>query len=540
VSRFWSLGWNDGEDVMNVLTNTLYDLLWDNLASRPHKEALVDADRTATYAELCVEADRLAGHMVSRGVAPGDRVGTYVRKGIREVVAMFAASKIGAVVVNVNPQWTLAQLAYVADDCQLKWLLVEPRSAKALVKDGLPASVGTLVVNGEPPGDARCCSWEDAAGAAPAATVPRLDTELAMIIYTSGSTGKPKGVMLTHRNIVAGARSVARYLRLRDDDRLLSVLPYSFDYGLNQLTTMLLLGGTVVHQPLSMPPEVVRSLVEQRVTGFAAVPPLWNQVVRLLHEKPVPLPVLRRITNSGGKIPRPILELMPKVFPGVDIYLMYGLTEAFRSTYLPPEKFAAKAGSIGRAIPSAETYIIKHGVGIAGPGEQGELVHRGPLVSLGYWGKPAETRAKIRSCPELRDLIGDEPVVYSGDVVRIDEDGDYWFVGRDDMMLKSSGFRISPDEVEDLVAQSGLVGDVVAFGVDDEDLGHAIHVAVSPLAGFDQAALLAHCRRTMPNYMVPAGVHVWEEPMPRTGSGKLAKPEVIQITRQRISSDGSP
>ncbi|MBN2192281.1 MAG: AMP-binding protein [Polyangiaceae bacterium] len=522
---------------MNALTTTLYELLADNVPSRAEKVALVDKDRTISYGALCEEVGRVAGHMARRGVRPGDRVGTHLRKGICEVVTMFAATRVGAVVVNVNPQWTAEQLRYVADDCQLKWLAVEPRSANSLLRSGLPASVETLVVTGEPPAEPRCRVWSEALQAEPVDPVPRLDTELAMIIYTSGSTGKPKGVMLSHRNLVAGARSVARYLRLREDDRLLSVLPYSFDYGLNQLTTMLLLGGTVVHQPLSMPTEVARSLAEQHITGFAAVPPLWNQLVRLLDEAPVALPSLRRITNSGGKIPRPILELMPKVFPGVDIYLMYGLTEAFRSTYLDPACFSVKAGAIGRAIPGAETYIIKPGVGIAGPGEQGELVHRGPLVSPGYWGKPEATAEKIRPCPELRSLIGDEPVVYSGDTVRIDEDGDYWFVGRNDTMLKASGFRVSPDEVEDLVAQSGLVGDVVAFGVDHEDFGHAIHVAVSPLPGFDEGALVAHCRRAMPSYMVPAGIHVWDVPMPRTGSGKLAKPEVIQATRARLGGE---
>ncbi len=358
-----------------------------------------------------------------------------------------------------------------------------------------------------------------------------LDTEAAMIIYTSGSTGRPKGVVLSHRNIIAGARSVARYLGLSEHDRLISVLPYSFDYGLNQLTTMLLLGGTIVHQPVVMPAEIVKTLVKEKITGFAAVPPLWNQVVRLLDESPVALPDLKRVTNSGGKIPKNVLALMPRVFPGVDIVLMYGLTEAFRSTYLHPRKFATKPGSMGQAIPGVETYIIRHGEGVAGPGEQGELVHRGPLISLGYWGNPTATKDKIRPCPELAPLIGDEPVVYSGDIVSIDEDGDYWFVGRNDSMIKTSGFRLSPDEVEDLVAQSGLVGDVVAFGVDDDNLGQVVHVAVSPLPGYDEAQLFKHCRQVMPHYMVPRKFHPWHEPMPRTGSGKLAKPEVIRISK---------
>src|SRR5690606_2656201 len=135
---------------------------------------------------------------------------------------------------------------------------------------------------------------------------------------------------------------------------------------------------------------------------------------------------------------------------------------------LEPDHYMAKMGSIGKAIPGAEIYVVKHGVGLAGPGEQGELVHRGPLVSMGYWGQPEATAQKIRPCPELASLIGDAAVVYSGDMVRVDEDGDLWFVGRDDALIKTSGFRISPDDVEDLAHRSGLIADVVAFGVNDD------------------------------------------------------------------------
>jgi acyl-CoA synthetase (AMP-forming)/AMP-acid ligase II len=356
----------------------------------------------------------------------------------------------------------------------------------------------------------------------------RRSDDLAAIIYTSGSTGRPKGVMLTHANIIEGARAVSVYLRLTEGDRLLSVLPYSFDAGLNQLTTMMLVGGSVVHQPVAMASEIVKAIAAHRVTGFAGVPPLWIQVVRLLASAPAPLPSLRFVTNTGGRIPLSTLEKMPNVLPGAEIFLMYGLTEAFRSTYLPPERFAAKMGSIGQAIPGADIFVIKHGEGIAGPGEQGELVHCGALVSQGYWNRPAETAEKIRSCPELAHLIGDGKVVYSGDVVRVDEDGDLWFVGRTDALIKTSGYRVSPDEVEDLVHRSAMAADVVAFGVDDELLGQCVHVAVTLLGGATREALQAFCRRTMPSYMVPQRIHIWPEAMPRTASGKLARPEVIR------------
>ena len=357
-----------------------------------------------------------------------------------------------------------------------------------------------------------------------------------MIIYTSGSTGTPKGVMLSHRNIVTGARCVARYLGLEEDDRLLSVLPYSFDYGLNQLTTMMLVGGTVIHQPVAMAAEVVKSICTHGVTGLAAVPPLWSQIVRLLDAQPALFPTLRRVTNSGGKVPPNVLQRMPKVLPGVKIFLMYGLTEAFRSTYLPPHKLREKPGSIGRAIPGVEVFVIKHGEGLAGPGEQGELVHRGPLVSMGYWGQPELTGQKIRFCPELEDLIGDEKVVYSGDTVQIDEDGDLWFVGRNDAMIKTSGFRLSPDEVEELAYRSGTVAECVAFGMADDELGQTVHLIVTPLPEFDKVAFLRHCRSVMPHYMLPRHIHIWPDAMPRTASGKLNRPDVISTCKMTTNA----
>lgn len=510
----------------------MWRMLADNLPARAGKPAAVDQARSASYAELVAEAGRVADWLVARGIQPGDRVIVHLRKGIDEVAAMFGAWKMGAVVVNVNTRWTAAQLAYVARDCRARAVILARNALAGLAGEhALPEGTAYLVqgkaeglVQGADPWTALPAD----SGSAPDESDP---AALAMIIYTSGSTGAPKGVMLSHRNIRVGAISVAAYLGLDDSDRLLSVLPYSFDAGLNQLTTMLLTGGTVVHQPLTMPAEIMRMARAEAVTGIAGVPPLWNQIVRLMVENPVELPALKRITNTGGKIPPNILELLPQVFPGTDIYLMYGLTEAFRSTYLPPARFAAKMGSIGQQIPNAQVFAIKRGIGIAGPGEQGELVHAGPLVSMGYWEKPEVTAEKIRPCPELAHLIGDAPVVWSGDLVRVDEDGDLWFVSRMDEMIKTLGFRLSPTEVEDALSQSELVSDVVAWGVDDADLGQAVHVAVTYLPQGNPAALATHCTRAMAHYMRPQRFHTWDGAMPRTASGKLDRPAIISAAK---------
>lgn len=519
--------------------SSVWRLLADNLPGGGERVALLDAGRQASFAEVAAQVDRVAAWLHGAGVCAGERVIVHLRKGIDEVVAMFAAWKIGAVVVNVNHQWTAAQLAYVAADCRASAAILGAGALKGIAATPLPPSVAHLLVQGKGPLPKGATAWEGLPEAGVEETRPDPGA-LAMIIYTSGSTGRPKGVMLSHRNIRIGAASVIEYLGLGPEDRLLSVLPYSFDAGLNQLTTMMMTGGTVVHQPVSMPSEVVRMAAEQAVTTIAGVPPLWNQIVRYLGDSGIRLPALRRITNTGGKIPPDILERMPGVFPGVDIFLMYGLTEAFRSTWLPPARFAAKMGSIGQAIPNAQIFVVKPGEGAAGPGEQGELVHAGPLVSLGYWERPDLTAEKIRPCAELRGIIGDAPVVWSGDLVRVDADGDLWFVSRMDEMIKTSGFRLSPTEVEDLLSQGGLVTDVVAYGVEDDDMGQVVHVAASLVEGAAPAALLVHCRRVMPHYMVPRRIHPWPGPMPRTASGKLDRPAVIAAAKAAAITTKDP
>jgi acyl-CoA ligase (AMP-forming) (exosortase A-associated) len=521
---------------MTTLALTLADLLFlheDSVLERP---AVVAREGTVSYGALAASVELLADRLWALGVRRGDRVLVHLAKSSEEICAMFACWRIGAVAVNVNVQWTLAQLCFVADDAGARVLLCDARRALELGASGRH-SLERVIVKGACPAYSGFEPWPSARTERFAR--PRvLDCDLAAILYTSGSTGAPKGVMLSHLNLLLGARSVARYLDMRASDRVLSLLPLSFDYGLNQLLTAFLLGATLVLAPIAMPSELVKTLLSERVTGFAAVPPVWSQVVRYLREVKTELPALRYLTNSGGKIPESTLRALPELFPGARIYLMYGLTEAFRSTYLEPERFQQKLGAIGQAIPNVEVFVVKAGRGLAGPGEEGELVHRGSLISAGYWNRPAATAAKIRVCPELAPLLGDEKVVYSGDTVRVDEDGDLWFVGRADTMIKSMGFRLSPTEVEEIVHQSGLVQEAVAFGVEDELAGQVVHVCVAAgTRDVDHDALMAHCRAHMPHYMLPRRIHGWPSEMPRTASGKIDVPAVVRVLRARLAGE---
>ncbi len=517
----------------------VFDLLLQHVAKNADRTALIRGDRQITYGTLLSEAERVASWLAAMGVRRGDRVALQLPKNFEEVIATFAVARLGAVFVNINYQWTPAQVEHVIENCRPKVLITSNR--QNLTESSCLKLLERVIVVGGSVEDPRFLSWADR----PTETFQPLppgpiDQDLAALIYTSGSTGRPKGVMLTHQNIVMGARAVASYLHNTADDRILGLLPMSFDYGMSQIMTMFLVGGAVVLQSVSMPAEIAKTILEYRVTGLAMVPPLWIEFINYLKEvKTEPFPHLRYVTNSGGKIPPKTLDVMPRMLPAVDIFLMYGQTEAFRSTYLEPHLYHAKAGSIGRAIPNAEIFVVDPVRGVCGPGQIGELVHRGSLISRGYWGDIALTAEIIHINEHLRPLIGEEPVLHSGDLVKMDADGYLWFVGRADAMIKSSGFRISPNEVEEIVCKSGLVQEAIAFGVDDEILGQMVHVAISvgpreseQLSSVDLDALMNYCRKTMPTYMVPRRFYSWQGPLPRTSHGKQDRRAVIMALKQ--------
>jgi acyl-CoA synthetase (AMP-forming)/AMP-acid ligase II len=357
---------------------------------------------------------------------------------------------------------------------------------------------------------------------------PAIGRDLAMIIYTSGSTGMPKGIMLSHEGLVAGAQTVADYLDLSERDVLISLLPFTFDYGLNQLLTSLLVGGTLVVQRSMLPADICRTLARERVTGMAGVPLLWLQLAeRWSPFLQTQLPDLRYMTNSGGTFPRRLIEPFRRAHPRASLYLMYGLTEAFRSTFLPPQEVETRPESIGRAIPNVEILVVDEQGRACAADQAGELVHRGAHVALGYWRDPEATARVFRPHPLQEAGCGAvETVVFSGDVVRRDAEGYLYFVGRRDQMIKSMGVRVSPEEVEHYLQASGLLSAVAVFAV-PRDEQPAIVAAVQPSEpeSFRVELLEAFCAREMPEYMRPAVIWSVSE-MPRTSSGKPDRPRL--------------
>lgn len=511
------------------MNHLIHDSIFDSAARTPDAEALVYGAQRCTYGALAGQVTAMAALLLARGLQPGERVAVYMEKRIENVAAMFGASVAGCVFVPVNPLLKPDQVAYILADCSVRLLVTTPERLAQLapVLAACPALQAVLVTEGalaSPPAGApgpQVLAW-NALQAPPAGHLPhrRIDTDMAAILYTSGSTGAPKGVVLSHRNMVAGAASVADYLGMTAADRLLAVLPLSFDYGLSQLTTAFLRGASVVLMNYLFPKDIVAAVREHRITGLAAVPPLWIALARLAWPADTSL---RFITNSGGAMPVVTVEALQQALPGTAIFLMYGLTEAFRSTYLPPAEVARRPGSIGRAIPNAEVLVVRPDGTLCDADEPGELVHRGALVALGYWNDAARTALRFRPAPGQDPALPlPEMAVWSGDTVRRDAEGFLYFVGRSDEMIKVSGYRISPTEVESVLHASGLVSEVAVFGVDDATLGQAIvAVAVADPGLVDRAALLAECKRRLPAYMVPAQIVLRTEALPRNPNGKI-------------------
>jgi acyl-CoA ligase (AMP-forming) (exosortase A-associated) len=356
-----------------------------------------------------------------------------------------------------------------------------------------------------------------------------IDLDMAAILYTSGSTGKPKGVVLSHRNLIVGAESVSSYLGNNADDVILSVLPLSFDAGFSQLTTAFSVGAHVVLMNYLLPGDIVRLCAKHSVTGLTCVPPLWIQIANETWPAETAAH-LRYFANTGGRMPKPTLDTLRRHFPNAAPYLMYGLTEAFRSTYLDPTEVDRRPNSIGKAIPNAEILVVRPDGSRCGPGEEGELVHRGALVAMGYWNDPARTFERFRPVPgQEQAWRTPELAVYSGDTVVTDEEGFLYFVGRRDEMIKTSGYRVSPNEVEEAAFSTGLVRDAVAIGVDDKALGQRIVLIASPAGAqtLDVEKLLACMKRQLPRYMVPSSV-VATDAIPRSPNGKYDRVKLRQ------------
>lgn len=481
-------------------------ILWDTADSVPDRIAIRDGALTLTYAALTARAAAIAEALRAAGLERGARVAVLLPHGADAAAAFYGAAAAGAVVTVLNWLYRPRQVEQVVEHAGVAVLLTS-RDWIAQQARGLESDVQLLLV-------------EEIPAEGVSAPVDAKGGDPAQINYTSGSTGGPKGVVVSHENLAVGIRTVVDYLDITADDRIASVLPFSFVYGFNQLNCALATGARldIITSPLA--PQIVRALAANECSVFAGVPPLWMQLLRVAEFR-TPLPALRLITCAGGRLSPDAVRELRQAQPQARLFLMYGLTEVFRSTYLPADEVDAHPDSMGRAVPGAAVYVVREDGSLCDDDEVGELVHAGPTVALGYWNDPEATARVFRTNPDPDEQ---DPAlsraVHSGDLVRRDASGLLYYVGRRDRMIKTLGFRVSPDEIADVLYASQQVTEAAVTAEPDAQRGMRIvaHVVLAPTGSLEE--LRRYCGVELPRHMVPAR---WEvrDALPRNASGKF-------------------
>ena len=490
---------------MSPLSPNAANMLTQAAAARGDACAIADSERYTTYAQLAARAGAFAVTLRARGLKPNDRVGIFLDRTADAAAAFFGVVAAGGIAININETLKPAQIDYMLEKSGTRMLISD-----ADMLGRLPRPLDTA---------AQMVDRSNVVEGMPLDVVERLTGDVAQIIFTSGSTGAPKGVAISHGNLWAVMESVTSYLSIESSDRIISLLPFSFVYGLNQLLCAVGRSATLVIERSPLPLQMVNTVREKRITLLAAVPPLWAQLQRVADFREM-LPDLRVMTNAGGRLQVDVVRALREVQPNAKLFLMYGLTEVLRSTFLAPDQVDHRRDSIGRAIPGSEVFVMREDGTPCDVDEIGELVHRGPTVALGYWNDAVATERVFRSNPMRASGIPDsERVVFSGDLVRRDAEGFLYYVGRRDRMIKTLGYRVSPDEIAEALLASKELKEAVVTSEPDEQRGERIIAHVILAENGSAERLRRYYKVELPRYMQPAETNYLSD-IPRNASGK--------------------
>jgi len=471
-----------------------------------------------TYEGLSRAIDCVAGALLGQALPSDSRVALLIRNSPQYAAAYYGAMAAGQTAVPLNVQERANVLKRQIEHSGAKLLLADPAHPEfaVLVASLADANVTVLTVNMSDGADACnvfCASLPPGAGAAARAELS--PDQLACILYTSGTTGRPKGVMLSHGNLLANARTIAAYLDIRPDDKVLCPLPFHFSYGASVLNSNLSAGAQVLLEDNSAFPQVLaRRMQDEGVTAFPGVPATFALLLGRCKLRDFDLSRLRYLTQAGGSMPRAQIELLRATVPHAKVFIMYGQTEATaRLTYLAPELLEKKLGSVGLPLSGVEIEIRDADGGCVPVGEIGEICARGPNVMLGYWQDAELTAQTLRG-----------GWLHTGDLAHSDAEGYLYIDGRVADMIKVGAFRVSPQEVEEVLAALPSVEEVAVTAIPDEMLGQAIKavIVLRPQMQLDAMAVKAHCRQHLATYKIPKLVE-FAAVLPRTSSGKVQR-----------------
>ncbi len=490
----------------------------------PEKEAFFANGQWHTFIEIERQANQLAHLFIEKGIKSGDRVAFYLENSIEYVVTYYAVLKTGAITVALNTEHLADSVAYILEDCTVKALITNAKLFRKIQTVFKTESAPALWVWSAPK------TFANATGTKPillpaelenrfteVPTINSIDLDIASIVYTSGSTGKPRGATLSHLNIITNTRSIVQYLELTSNDRVAVVLPFFYIYGKSLLNTHFAVGASVVVDNRFLYPNVVlKTMQEQKVTGFSGVPSTFTILLNRSNIRNQKFPHLRYVTQAGGAMAPAIQKEVAELFNPAKLFIMYGATEASaRLSYLPPDELHRKWGSIGIGIPNVDLFIADSKGNRLVAGEQGEIVARGVNLMSGYWNHPEETKKVLK-----------HGLYYSGDLGVMDEDGFIFVVGRSKDMIKIGGNRASAKEIEDALYEHPHIAEVAVIGVADDILGEApkafIVLKDTDVKEIEEDHLRNFLKEKIAPYKIPKFFE-FPDALPKNKSGKIQK-----------------
>jgi amino acid adenylation domain-containing protein len=521
---------------------TLQQLLQLSAGRFPEKLAVWARARSITYRELEERSNQLAHLLQQRGIRKGDRVGIYFPKCVESIIAMLGILKAGAVYVPLDPQAPPDRVAYIMGNCEIRALLTRADKRQGLDQSTLSALAFTVLIDEAPytANGGRVIPWslltEYPASHAP--QVALTETDLAYILYTSGSTGRPKGVMLTHQNALTFVEWCAAKFKITSEDRLSNHAPLHFDLSVFDVYNALEAGAGLymITEDLALfPSRLAEFIAEHGITIWYSVPSALTLLLLHADLNADRLKLLRTILFAGEVFPMKYLRQLAERLPHIELYNLYGPTETNVCTYYKVERerlAALEKLPIGVACENTEVFavndqneIIVHAGGI------GELYVRGPAVTYGYWADTEKTRKMV--VPNTFQRNFEEKVYRTGDLVQLGEDGNYYFLGRRDSMIKSRGYRIELGEIESALLSHPSVKEAVAVAVPDDVVGSRIRavVAFHDDVKIMPAELQQYCGTRIPKYMIPEVISFRPE-LPKTSTGKIDRVQLAEDSAQ--------
>lgn len=504
--------------------------------THPDKVALIHNDERLTYRELLTRVNRVALYLQELGLPKGTRIGLYANKSVSQVVAILAILSTDHILVPMTRLLKPEQVHYIIEDCDIQCIVTDRMKLESIEEIDFSGHILSFDSTGS-----KVPSFEEIFryyNRPYSCNINGHDN--AVITYSFGLTGTPKGIVISHRNLIDSARVVSQYLGLTEDDVISGLLIFNLDYGLNQIFNAILNKSTLALHRFILPDDFFDHIVNDQVTVLPLMPVNISQMFDedlSGNPKPDRFDHLRIITSSGGNVNERMVSNCANTFRNAQFFSMHGLTEAFRSTYLDPRQIKIRPDSIGKAIPDVELYVINEEGDECGPREVGELIHRGGYIYRGFWNAQKENSERFKSVQILKNVINlegqltDELVVASGDYVYQDEEGYLYFVDRRDDMIKTSGFRVSPFEVESVVKKHlPQIDQCAVFGVENPQIEEEIVMVYSASSEMSEKEITFELKKHVASYMLPSRI-VYRRSLP------LVQGDQSQINKDELKRE---